>query len=155
FFEFPEPALDEGLRLGVAVAAASVTDAELVELRLEATSGEGGAVVRAERKLALLDRVGGGGAFDERDRFVGAAAQLQVPGDDLPGAAVDDRHQVRPAVLGDPDARQIELPQRPWPLDPEEAGPLPPLGLPAALDQLPLSHHPQHALAVDRDTEPA
>ena len=28
FFEFPEPALDEGLALGVAVAAAAVADAE-------------------------------------------------------------------------------------------------------------------------------
>ena len=45
FFEFPEPALDEGLALGVAVAAAAVADAEIGEPRPEAASGEGGAVL--------------------------------------------------------------------------------------------------------------
>jgi hypothetical protein len=102
-FEFPEPALDEGLRLGVAVAAAAVREPELGKLRLEAAGGEGGAVIGAERELARLDPVRGDGAPDDCDRFVGAAAQLELPGDDLAGAAVDDRHQVRPAVLGDPD----------------------------------------------------
>src|SRR5262249_30008939 len=62
------------------------------------------------------------GVFDDGDRFVGAAAQLQLPVDDLAGAAVDDRHQVGPAVLGDPDRGQVELPELPGPLDPEEAG---------------------------------
>jgi hypothetical protein len=94
-------------------------------------------------------------AFDDGDRFVGAAAQLELRGDDLACAAVDDRHQVAPAMLGDPDRGQVELPQLPRPLDPEEAGPLAPLQRPPPLDQLPLAHHPQHALAVDRDTEPA
>ena len=56
-------------------------------------------------------------------------------------------------MLGDPDRGHVELPQLPWPLDPEEAWPLPPLERTAALDQLPLSHHPQHPLAVDRDAE--
>ena len=45
FFEFPEPALDEGLALGVAVAAAAVADAELGEQGAEAAGGEGRAVV--------------------------------------------------------------------------------------------------------------
>src|SRR5439155_17208091 len=36
FFEFPEPALDEGLALGVAVAAAAVLDPELAEPGAEA-----------------------------------------------------------------------------------------------------------------------
>jgi len=40
-FEFPEPALDEGLRLGVAVAAAAAPDPELGELCAEAAGGEG------------------------------------------------------------------------------------------------------------------
>jgi len=51
FFEFPEPALDEGLRFGVAVAAAAVADAELGEPAAEAAGGEGRAVVAAERQL--------------------------------------------------------------------------------------------------------
>src|SRR5947209_16247548 len=81
FFEFPEPALDEGLALGVAVAAASVLDSELGEPRAKAASGEGGPVIRAECQLAWLDRVDRGGAFDQRDRFVGAATQLKLPAD--------------------------------------------------------------------------
>jgi hypothetical protein len=52
FFQFPEPALDEGLRLRVAVAAAAVAEAESAEDRSEAAGREGGAVVRAERELA-------------------------------------------------------------------------------------------------------
>jgi hypothetical protein len=89
------------------------------------------------------------------DRFVGAAAELQLPGDDLAGAAVNDRHQVAPSVLDHPDARQVELPQLPRPLDPEEAWSLPTLQRTAALDQLVLAHHAEDALAVDRDAEPA
>jgi len=60
-------------------------------LRSEAAGGKGGAVVGAEHELARLDRVHRRGAFDQGDRFVGAAAKLELPGDDLPGAAVDDR----------------------------------------------------------------
>src|SRR5581483_1961372 len=59
--------------------------------------------------------------FDQLLGFDPAAAQLQVPRDDLARAAVGDRHQARPAVPGDPDARQVELPELPRPLDPEEA----------------------------------
>jgi hypothetical protein len=110
-------------------------------------------LVRAERQLAGVDAVRGDGAFDDRDRFVGPAAQLELPGDDLAGAAVDHRHQVAPAVLGDPDRGHVELPELPRPLDPEEAGPLPALERTAALDQPALAHHPQHPLAVDRDAE--
>jgi hypothetical protein len=43
--EFPEPALDERLGFGVAVAAASVPDLELAELFAEAAGGERRAVV--------------------------------------------------------------------------------------------------------------
>ena len=138
---------------GVAVAAAAVADPELAEPAAEAAGGEGRAVVAAEGELARLDPVHRRGPFDDGDRFVGAAAQLELPADDLAGAAVDDRVQVRPAVLGDPDRGHVELPQLPGPLDPEEAGPLAPLERAAALDQLPLPHHPQHPLAVDRDAE--
>ncbi|HEV8597602.1 MAG TPA: hypothetical protein VGR23_07760, partial [Candidatus Dormibacteraeota bacterium] len=80
-----------------------MADPELGEPGAEAAGGEGRAVVRTERQLARRDPVDHGGAFDEGDRFVGAAAQLELPGDDLAGAAVDDRVQIRPAVLGDPD----------------------------------------------------
>jgi hypothetical protein len=81
------------------------------------------------------------------------AAQLQRPADDLAGAAVDDRVQVHPAVLGDPDARHVEMPELSGTLDLEDAGTAPALLDRSALDQLLLAHHPQHPFAVDRDAE--
>jgi hypothetical protein len=135
---------------GVAVAAAAVDDPEIAEAGAEAAGREGRPVVGAEHELARLDPGQSRGSFDDRDRFVGAAAQLELPADDLTGAAVDDRDQIRPAVLGNPHARHVELPQLPRPLDPEEAGPLAALEQAAPLDQLPLPHHP---LAVDRLAE--
>src|SRR6266536_6022766 len=101
-------------------------DSEFDQARLEAAGSEGRAVVGAERQLAGLDPVQRDRTLDNRDRPVGAAAQAELPGDDLAGAAVDDRVHVTPAVLGDPDRGHIELPQLPRPLNPEEAGPLPP-----------------------------
>ena len=92
----------------------------------------------------------GGGALDERDRLLGAAAGLEVPADDLARAAVDRGHQVDPAVLGDPDRRHVEMPELIGPLDAEEPRPAAAVERPAALDQPPLAHHAQHALAVDR-----
>ena len=74
FFQFPQPAFDEGLGFGVAVAAAPVADTLLGQAHLEAAGGEGRAVVRAERQLALLDPMRGGRLLDERDRLLGAAA---------------------------------------------------------------------------------
>jgi hypothetical protein len=138
---------------GGAVAAATMPDPELAQARPEAAGGEGRAVVASERQLARLDPVRHDGAFDDHDRFVGAAAQFELPGDDLARAAVDDRVQVAPAMLGYPDARHVELPQLPRPLDPEEAGPLAPLERTATLDQLPLPHHPQQPLPVDRSAQ--
>lgn len=59
-FEFPEPAFDEGLGFGVAVAAAAMRDPEPGQALLEASGGEGGAVVRAERELTGFDPVNRG-----------------------------------------------------------------------------------------------
>ena len=98
--QLPEPRFDERLGFGVAVAAAAVRDAELAEAGAESPAGEGRAVVGAERQLTGLDPALHGRAVDERDRFVGAAAQLEVPADDLAGAAIDRGVQVGPAVLG-------------------------------------------------------
>ena len=53
--QLPEPRFDEGLRFGVAVAAAAVRDAELAELLAEATAGESAAVVGAERQRPCFD----------------------------------------------------------------------------------------------------
>ncbi len=44
-FEFPEPAFDERLGFGVAVAASAVLDSELGQAGAEAAGGEGRAVV--------------------------------------------------------------------------------------------------------------
>jgi hypothetical protein len=115
-------AFDEGLRLGVAVAASAMADAEPAQRLPEAAGGEGRAVVAAEGELAGLDRVRRGGADDQLFRFDRPAAELELPGDDLARAAVDDRVQVAPAVLGDPDARQVELPQLPRPFHRKKPG---------------------------------
>src|SRR5579884_1767551 len=48
--------------------------------------------------------VPGDGAHEQLLRFDRSAAELELPGDDLAGAAVDRRHQVAPAVLGHPHA---------------------------------------------------
>jgi hypothetical protein len=53
FFEFPEPAFDEGLAFGVAVAAAAMADALVEQPGREGAAGEGGAVVGAERQPRL------------------------------------------------------------------------------------------------------
>src|SRR5436190_336081 len=75
------------------------------------------------------------GGVDESDRLVGAAAQLEVPAHDLTGATVDRGVQIRPAVLGDPDAGHVEVPELIGPLDPEEARPAPPAKRPVTLQQ--------------------
>src|SRR2546428_5382740 len=74
--QFPEPAFDERLRFGVAVAAAPMRDAVLGEPGAEAAAGEGRAVVGTECQRARFDAAGGHGAVDERRRFLRAAAQL-------------------------------------------------------------------------------
>jgi hypothetical protein len=133
--QLPEPRLDEGLALGVAVAAATMGDAVRGEPGAEAAAGERGTIVRAERQRAWFDSAGGDGGIDELARLLAAAAQLERPADDLAGAAVDRRIQVGPAVLGDPDARHVEMPELIGTLDPEEAGTAPPPERPVALQQ--------------------
>jgi hypothetical protein len=81
--QLPEPRFDEGLALGVAVAATPVRDAELAEPCLEAAAGEGAAVVSTECQRIGGDAVCCDRVVDERDRFVGAAAQPEAPADDL------------------------------------------------------------------------
>src|SRR5438445_9940436 len=109
---------------------------------------ERGAVVGAEGEHRREDALLGDRVLDHRDRLLGATAQADLPARDLPGAAVDDRVQVDPAVLGDPDRGHIHVPQLRGPGDAKDAG------TPAArrsgptLGQLLLAHHPQHALAV-------
>src|SRR5437667_6894721 len=91
--------------------------------------------------------------LEDGDRFLRAAAQVKRPADDLARAAVDDRVQVAPALLGDPDRGHVHVPELPRPLDPEEAGPPAARDRAAALDQALLAHHPQHPFAVNRNAE--
>ena len=49
----------------------------LVESVVEASAGEGAAVVGAERERLGLDAMGGDGVVDELDRLLGAAAELE------------------------------------------------------------------------------
>ena len=58
--ELAEPGLDEGLALGVAVAAAAMRDAQAREDELERAGGERRAVVGAQRQRAGRDRALGG-----------------------------------------------------------------------------------------------
>jgi hypothetical protein len=113
FFEFPEPALDEGLGLEVAAAAAAATDLELAEPLAEAAGGEAAAVVRAS--VSSPDRIpySSPTVVDDGDRFITAAAEFELPAHDLGGAAAEDRVQVTPAVLAYPDRGHVELPELP------------------------------------------
>src|SRR5215217_7311083 len=49
-------------------------------------------------------------------------------------------HQVDPAVLGDPDRGEVQVPELIRPLDAEEPRPAPAIERPAALDQPALAH---------------
>jgi hypothetical protein len=131
----------------------AVGDAVLGEPLAEAAAGEGRAVVGAERQRVGLAPTSSDGVVDERDRFVGAAAQLERPADDLAGAAVDRGVEVGPALLGHPDRGHVEVPELIGPLDPEEAGTAAPAQRPVALQQPLLAHHPLRALAVDLPAE--
>src|SRR5262249_55557507 len=64
--------LDEGLALGVAVAATAMLDPEISEPGAEAAGGEGAAVVAAEAELAGLDGVHGDRAVDQGGCFLRA-----------------------------------------------------------------------------------
>ena len=117
---FETPGLDERLALGVAVAAAAVRDAKPGEHAPEAPGSERRAVVGAEREHSRVDALLGEGRFDDSDCLLGSATELEAPPDDLAGAAVDDRVQIAPAVLGDPDRRHVHVPQPRGPLDAED-----------------------------------
>src|SRR6266516_2755903 len=112
--QLSEPAFDECLRFGVAVAAAP-PDSMFGEPGAEAAAGEGRAIVGAERQRCRLDSTCGDGGVDECRRCLAAAAQLERPANDLTCAAVDRGVHVAPAALGDPDARRafaIDLVER-------------------------------------------
>src|SRR5262249_54942985 len=135
---------------GVAVAPAAVADAELAEAGSEAAAGESRGVVSAGRQGGGVDPASGGGADEEVDRLLGAGGQLGRPGDDLAGVTVDRRLQVAPAMRGDPDRAEIQVPELIGSLDPEETGTAPPTGRAVSLQQALLAHHPLRPLAVHR-----
>jgi hypothetical protein len=81
--------LDDGLAVGVVVAAAAVDDPELGERGAERAAGERRAVVGGERQRAWLDAAFGGRLLDDGGRVRGAAADVERPGGDLARAAVD------------------------------------------------------------------
>src|SRR5215218_6777671 len=143
--ELSEPALDERLALGVAVAAAAVRDPEPGEDELERPGGERRAVVGAQRQRPRPDAAGSDRAVDESDALLGAAAQLEVPADDLAGAAVDRGHQVDPAVLANPDRGHVQMPELVGSGDLKEAWAASTIEPSSALDQPPLAHDPEHA----------
>ena len=83
FLELAKPGLDEGLGLGVAVAAASVRDPTVGEMAAEASAGELRAVVGAERELAGLDMAHGERVLETVDRLLGSSSEVECPGGDL------------------------------------------------------------------------
>src|SRR5205807_8069784 len=132
------------LALGIAITTAAVSDPEPGEHESGGSRDERGAVVGPERERPWSDALLSDGLFDHRDRLLGAAADRQVPADDLPRAAVDDRVQIHPAVLGDPHRGHVQMPKLAGALDPEEPRPTAARLVRAPLDQLALAHHPQH-----------
>src|SRR3954468_4359502 len=66
--ELGEPGLDEGLALGVAVAAAAMDDSQLGQAGAERARGVGGAVVRAQRQSAGPDVALGDRGVNDRER---------------------------------------------------------------------------------------
>ena len=69
------------------------------------------------------------------------------------GAAVDDRHQVR--AVRRPRYWSCRAARAGGALNPEETGSFPALQSAASLDQVVLTHHPEHPLGIDRHPEPA
>ena len=76
-FKVAKPALDERLRFGVALAAASVRDAKRADCEPCGAGREGRPVVRAQRERAGQDLLLVDGLLDHSGRLGGAAAQLQ------------------------------------------------------------------------------
>src|SRR4051794_8453653 len=98
-------------------------DSELAQAGAEAAVRVGAAVVGPELELARLDAALDGCGVDDGDRLGGPAADIQGPADDLTGAAVDRGIEVSPAVIGDPDAGHVEMPELVGSCDLEVAGP--------------------------------
>src|SRR5215210_2858968 len=107
--ELAEPGLDEGLALGVAVAAAAMRDGVLGKPGAERPRGQSGAVVGAERQLARPDLAGPDGGVDDGHGLGGAVADVEAPSRDLASAAVDDRAEVALAAVGDPDRGHVHV----------------------------------------------
>jgi hypothetical protein len=63
--------------------------------------------------------------LDDLDRLVVAATEIERPPGNLPGAAIDDRVQVDPALFGRPDLRHVHVPEFGGTADSEVAGPTP------------------------------
>jgi hypothetical protein len=100
FFQAAVEALDVAVALGVVVGGAAVLDAEPAEGFDVAGRGELRAVVRGEGKSQSARAVGQvfeHGLLQSRESLAGAAAQAQIPADDLAREAVDDADQIRPA----------------------------------------------------------
>lgn len=153
FLELPEPALDERLAFGIAVAAAPLRDASGGEVAAEVPRRELRSVVRAERECPWAHGAGEGRVLDDVDGFVVAAAQLDAPPGDLTGAAIDDRMQIDPAVLGGPDLGHVDVPQLVRSPHTEVTGPATTI-VPSGWLQEPVrAHHALHAFAVHPLTE--
>jgi hypothetical protein len=109
--ELCEPGLHERLAFGIAVATAAMADGALDQARPECAACERGPVVGPERQGPGGHVAGGERGVDDRARLGATAADVDRPADDLARAAVDRGVQIAPAVLGDPDASRVQVPE--------------------------------------------
>lgn len=121
FVELREPGLDEGLGLGVSVAASPVGDAESREVLSETAGCELSSVIGAERERPWRDLSLRDCRVDAGECFVGSASQLDVERDDFSGAAVNDGVQVDPTALSSPHQGPCPCATTRWDGSPERS----------------------------------
>src|SRR5260370_28122911 len=91
---------DVTVALGMVVGRAPVSDAQLVQSFDIARRRKLGAVVsrQSQTRSTRTERQNlQHGAVERRQSFFRTTTQTQIPADDFAGAAVDHRHQIRPA----------------------------------------------------------
>jgi hypothetical protein len=114
FFQAAMKPFNVAVALGMVVSRAPMRDAQPIQRvdiprrrKLRAVVGRQSQTRSTRTERQNLQH----GAVERRQSFFGAAAQTQVPADDLTRATVDDRDQIRPAHTGPrPDLGHVRLP---------------------------------------------
>ena len=119
----------------------------------EASAGALRAVVGAERELVGSIARCASAWSRQAIACLGSGAQVECPGSDLAGAAVDDRVQVRPAVPSDPELGHVHVPELIGTGDLEKPGRCQPAGMAGRLQELVLAHDPLHPFSIHRHAQ--